>query len=147
MASNSAKLIALLPIQPRFAQLIMIGKKKVEFRKVSFRKEVSHCLVYASSPIQKIIGYFELSYIDKDFPKKLWTRYKAVGGIPYEEFQTYYACTVQGVAIGIGKVYALRNPVSLKSLSKSLVAPQNFIYLTPDSIKPFTSLVKFGSRI
>lgn len=144
MVSNPAKLIALLPIQPRFAQLIMIGKKKVEFRKVSFRKEVSHCLVYASSPIQKILGYFEISHIDEGSPRKLWARHRAVGGILYEEFQTYYASTVKGVAIGIGRVFTLRNPVPLKSLSKSLVAPQNFMYLTSDSINP---LVKFGSKV
>lgn len=135
MASNSAERIVLLPIQPRFARSIMNGEKKVEFRKVRFRNEVSHVVMYASSPIQKILGYFEVSYIDEDSPKELWARYNAVAGMFQDEFQAYYASFTRGVAIGIGSICALRNPVPLRTLGESLTAPQSFVYLTAEAFE------------
>jgi len=135
MASNSAERIVLLPIQPRFARSIMTGEKRVEFRKVRFRNEVSHVVVYASSPIQKILGYFEVCYMDVDSPKELWTRYNAVAGMLQDEFEAYYASSTRGVAIGIGNIRALRKPVPLGTLSESLTAPQGFAYLTEEAFE------------
>jgi len=135
MALESDKYIVLLPIQPRFTTLIMKGKKKVEFRRIRFRNKVSHVVLYATSPIKKIPGYFEVSYIDQDSPEELWARYNDVGGLIYEEFKDYYSSSARGVAIGVGKVYALRNPISLSNLAKSLTAPQSFVYLTNNELE------------
>lgn len=125
-----------MPVKPQFAQLIMTGEKKVEFRKVRFLKQVSYIVVYASSPIQKILGFFEVSHIDEGSPKYLWKRYRSVGGIIYKEFKAYYANSVSGIAIGIGRVCTLRHAIPLTKLSDSLVAPQSFVYL------PFKSFEK-----
>lgn len=135
MAFESTKSIALLPIQPRFATLIMDGKKKVEFRKRRFRNEVSYAVLYATNPIKKILAYFEVSYIDEDSPKELWARYNKVGGIMYEEFKAYYSSSTIGVAIGVGKVCALRSPIPLSNLARSFAAPQGFIYLAPSDLE------------
>lgn len=113
----------------------MTGEKRVEFRKVRFRNEVSHVVVYASSPIQKILGYFEVCYMDEDSPKKLWARYNAVAGMLQDEFEAYYAFSTRGVAIGIGNIRALRKPVPLDTLSESLTAPQGFVYLTEEAFE------------
>lgn len=135
MASNSAERIVLLPIRPRFARSIMTGEKKVEFRKVRFRNEVSHVVVYASSPIQKILGYFEVSYMDQGSPKELWTRYNVEGKIFQDEFEAYYASSTRAIAIGIGNIYPLRNPVPLRRLGQSLTAPQGFMYLADEAFE------------
>lgn len=135
MAATEDRLIALLPIHPKFADSIISGEKKVEFRKVRFRKEVSHVIIYASSPVKKILGYFEVSYIDEDTPEKLWSRYKDVGGIVYEEFKDYYSTTEKGVVIGVGKVCTLESPLPLSVINQSLTAPQSFFYLSADALK------------
>jgi hypothetical protein len=88
--------------------------------------------MYVSKPVQKVLGYFEVSCIHEDSPKKLWARYSAIGGILKEEFQAYYSSFSRGIAIGIGNVYTLRNPVPLYTLDKSLLAPQGFIYLNTE---------------
>ena len=75
MASNTSKRIVLLPIRPQYANLIMGGKKKVEFRKVKFRNDLSHVVMYISNPIRKVLGYFEVSHVDEDSPKELWARW------------------------------------------------------------------------
>lgn len=130
MDRNSNKSIALLPIQPHFAKSIMAGEKKIEFRKIRFRNKITYIVVYASSPIKKILGYFEVSHIDEDSPKKLWARYNTIGGIFHKEFWSYYSSSNRGIAIGVGKISVLRNPLPLSTLGKSLPVPQNFMYLT-----------------
>ena len=129
MASNSTGHIVLMPVKPQFAQLIMQGKKKAEFRKVRFLKQVSHVVVYASSPVQKILGYFEVSHIDEGSPGYLWKRYRSIGGIIYKEFQDYYANSTRGVAIGIGRICQLKHAIPLTKLNAAMVAPQSFVYI------------------
>jgi len=119
----------------------MTGEKKVEFRKVRFRNEVSHVVVYASSPVQKILGYFEVAYMDEGSPKELWSRYSAVAGMFQDEFEAYYASATRGIAIGIGNICALRNPVPLRTLGASLTAPQGFVYLADE---PFQVIRRYS---
>lgn len=141
MASNSDRRVVLLPIQPQFALSIMTGDKKVEFRKVRFRKPVSYVIVYASSPVQKILGYFEVSHMDEGSPEDLWERYSSVGGILYEEFQAYYSHSTRGIVIGIGRVWALKEVTPLSTLSSSLMVPQSFMYL---KAKAFERILQYA---
>ena len=105
MDSNSDNRIVLLAIRPRFAESIMKGEKRVEFRKIRFREKVSHMVVYASKPIQMVLGYFQVSHIIEDTPEYLWSRYRSIGGLSYEEFRDYYGDSDSGVAIEVGSVW------------------------------------------
>ena len=52
-----------LSIKPEFANKIFDGSKKFEFRKVIFKNEkIKTVIVYASSPVQKVIGGFKSRY-------------------------------------------------------------------------------------
>lgn len=140
MASGATRRIALLSIRPRFAQSILRGEKRVEFRKTRFRTDVSHIVMYASSPVQKIVGYFEVLHIDEDSPDQLWCRYHTVGGISQKDFQAYYGSSARGVAIGIRRVWTLPNPVPLTVLGKSLSPPQSFVYLVDGAVRTLAGL-------
>jgi len=141
MAPKSTRRIALLSIHPQFARLIMNGKKRAEFRKTKFREKVSHIVVYATSPVRRILGYFEVSHIDEDSPKRLWARYREVGGIQRKEFQAYYASSTQGIAIGIGQIRPLSKPIPLSNLDDSMSVPQSFAYISSEA---FENLQKQG---
>ena len=57
----------ILSIKPEFAAKIFEGTKKYEFRRAIFKnKNVKKVVVYASSPVQKIIGEFEIEDIIKN---------------------------------------------------------------------------------
>jgi predicted transcriptional regulator len=58
--------IALLSIHPKYAHSILNGDKLVEFRKTKFKKPVKYCLIYSTSPDQKIIGFFEIKKIEEN---------------------------------------------------------------------------------
>lgn len=60
----------LLSIKPEFAFKIFEGKKKFEFRKVIFKNpNVKTVVVYASSPVQRVIGEFEIDDILSSDPR------------------------------------------------------------------------------
>jgi predicted transcriptional regulator len=63
MARTTDRTVVLLSTKPRFAEAIMGGEKHVEFRRVRCRRDVKVVLVYATSPIQRLLGYFEVSFI------------------------------------------------------------------------------------
>lgn len=134
MAGDEVGSLALLPIRPRFAELIISGEKKVEFRKTRFRHDVSHVVLYASRPVQKISAYFEVSGMCADSPEGLWARYHSVAGIKRTEFDAYYASAGFGVAIEIGEVWPLPEPLPLSALDESLSPPQGFAYLDADAL-------------
>ncbi|HEM61839.1 MAG TPA: ASCH domain-containing protein, partial [Chloroflexi bacterium] len=107
VAGGEVGSLALLPIHPRFAELIINGHKKVEFRKTKFRQHVSHVVLYASRPVQGIIAYFEVSGIRAGSAESLWARYQSVSGIERGEFDAYYSPGGNGIAIEIGRVWVL----------------------------------------
>ncbi|KAM3101985.1 ASCH domain-containing protein [Phormidesmis sp. 146-12] len=129
MAKESPCNIVLMSMHPEFAQLILEGKKKVEFRKTRFASEVSHVVIYATTPLKKIVGYFEVQGIQVASPEELWRFYSEVAGVDQQFFQDYYDHIRQGVAIEVGKVYQLNHFLSLSHVSTSLVAPQSYVYL------------------
>jgi predicted transcriptional regulator len=130
MASPTARAVVLLPIQPRYADPILGGLKRVEFRKRVFRRDVSHVVVYSSSPVKQVVGFFEILGIDEDSPEHLWRRYSREGGIEKEDYDRYFARTERGVAIRVGKVHVFQNPLPLDELEPNLRAPQSYAYLS-----------------
>ena len=71
-----------LSIKPQFANKIFDGTKKFEFRKAIFKNQnVTSVLVYASSPVQKVIGEFEIGEIFNFDLKTLWDKTKEHSGI------------------------------------------------------------------
>jgi len=52
----------LLSIKPKYAEMILSGEKKYEFRRAIFKKPgISKVVIYASSPVSKVIGEFEIT--------------------------------------------------------------------------------------
>ena len=65
----------LISIKPRFAEKILSGKKKYEFRKSIFKdRSITKIVIYSSSPVQKVVGEFAIGRILADRPKGLWWR-------------------------------------------------------------------------
>jgi predicted transcriptional regulator len=130
MASKNSPVIALMSIYPEFARRILAGKKKVEFRRTPFRKEVTHVLIYATAPSHDVVGYFEVDGVDLGRPEDIWEKYKHVSGLNEDRFKSYFRGTRTAVAIRVGRVVPLATPLPLATLSSSLQPPQSFRYLT-----------------
>lgn len=119
----------LLSIKPEFALKIFDGSKKYEYRRIIFRRnEVTRVLVYASAPIGKVIGEFEIDGILQDEPENLWAKTKSHAGVSKEKFFEYFANSLSGYAIKVKKTKKYKSPSTLDKFMIS-VPPQSFVYL------------------
>lgn len=105
---------ALLSIKPEYADLILRGEKEVEFRRTVFRNPsaVDRVIMYASSPVQRILGFFSFSNVVEAGPEELWSRFKGVSGVTdREQFMAYFRGKETGYAIEIEETVSLEEPV------------------------------------
>ena len=120
----------LLSIKPEFANKIFEGTKRFEFRKSIFKKEVKTVVVYASSPLQQVIGEFEIEQILHLDLDTLWDITCSESGISESFFYKYFEDKQRGYAIEIRNVKKYEKPQNLKE-TYNLFPPQSFAYLTP----------------
>lgn len=119
----------LLSIKPEYANKIFDGTKKYEYRRAIFKnKQIKTVLVYASSPMQKVIGEFEIDFILNDDLNKLWDDTKDFSGISEDYFYQYFSEKVSGYAIKVKKFTKYSKPLCLKEDFK-VNPPQSFLYL------------------
>lgn len=126
--------IALLSIKPRFADAILAGRKKVEFRKVRFTKAPKYIVLYVSTPIRQVIAFCEVVEVQEHTVLGLWRKHRGRGGIEYDEFLAYYNGRKRGYGIIVGAVWKLHRPASLQDLGARSTPPQNFQYMSDTSI-------------
>ena len=119
----------LLSIKPKFADRIFNGSKKYEFRKAIFKNpDIKTVVVYASSPVQRVIGEFEVESILCDTPESLWGMTKEYSGISEEFFFDYFHQREQAFAIKVKKPKLYKKPLCLQA-TYNTVPPQSFRYV------------------
>lgn len=119
----------ILSIKPEFANKIFEGTKRYEFRRTIFKNpDVTKVVVYASSPIQKIIGEFEIESIIEDNLESLWRKTKNYSGISEEYFFKYFVDKELGFAIKIKSFKKYGTPKCIRE-DYNLFPPQSFLYL------------------
>lgn len=119
----------LLSIKPEYAFKIFDGTKKFEFRKVIFKNpNVKTVIVYASSPVQQVIGEFEIDDIFSFNPKAIWKMTKKHSGITEDFFYEYFANREIAHAIKIKNTKKYIKPLSIKD-DFNVVPPQSYVYL------------------
>lgn len=119
----------LLSIKPEYAEKILLGQKKYEFRRAIFKfPDVNKVVIYASSPVQKIIGEFEIDHVLTLKLSELWNKTKRDSGIDKEFYDSYFAGKEIGHAIKVKKVKRYSNYLDLEDFQVKQ-APQSFVYL------------------
>ena len=120
----------LISIKPEYANQILKGTKRVEFRKSCFGSHVKRVFIYSSYPVKRIVGYFSVEGVEKLTPKMLWDKYHQFGGIDESAFFRYYGEKDEGTAIIINEVFPYRYGLSLRDVfGNNYTAPQNYRYI------------------
>jgi predicted transcriptional regulator len=119
----------LLSIKPEFAFKIFEGTKKFEFRKVIFKNpNIKTVVVYASSPVQQVIGEFEIDDILSFEPDAIWKMTKKYSGITEEFFYQYFSDRDVAHAIKIKNTRRYKRPLDIRESFK-VIPPQSYVYL------------------
>jgi predicted transcriptional regulator len=119
----------ILSIKPEFAEKIFNGSKKFEFRRrLHKNKDVKVVIVYASAPISKIIGEFEIGTVLHDDLSSLWKRTNEYSGITEEYYLNYFKGKENGYAIAVKKAEKYDRPICIRE-SFGLTPPKSFAYV------------------
>jgi len=120
----------LLPIKPKFISLIFNGSKKWEFRKTFFKKygEKDLIFIYATDPVEKIVGYFKGKEILLASPQELWSKCADQSGLSKTDFFAYFHNKSQGYAIRIDELTIFPHRVDLPLLGLTR-PPQLYSYV------------------
>lgn len=117
----------ILSIKPNFAESILNGSKRFEFRKVECRRSIDHIVIYATAPLSKVIGEVDVIETLIDTPDALWLLSEGYAGIDRDSFERYFGNRKSGIA------FKLCNPKKF-SIGKDLEEygltqpPQSFVY-------------------
>lgn len=121
----------LLSIKPEYAEKILNGTKRFEYRKAIPRNQsVRTIVIYATMPVGKVVGEFEVGGVLRDKPSVLWSRTKEASGITRAFFDSYFSGRSEASAIAVNKPTRYAKPLELKAVSGSVTPPQSFQYLT-----------------
>lgn len=121
----------LLSIKPEYANKILSGEKRFEFRKAIFKDpNVRTVIIYATKPVGKVIGEFEIEAVISARPETLWRKTKKFSGITRLFFDEYFMGRDTGYAIQVKKAHKYQTPLDLKSVLPNNFPPQSFCYLS-----------------
>ncbi len=118
----------LLPINPKYANNILLGTKKYEYRKNKCKDTVDKIILYATAPVKKIIGSVEVIDILEDNITTLWEKTKTESGITKEEFDKYFKGKDTAVAYKLGTTKTYQPQKNLIDFGIKFT-PQSFIYI------------------
>lgn len=125
---------ALMPIKPKYANQILDGTKKFEYRKNKIRKEiVRSIIIYATVPVKKVIGEAEIVDIIEDTPENIWNQTHEHSGISKKDYDKYFKGKDTAVAYVLGNTKKYNKE---KSLAKFDICyyPQSYVYVSsPDN--------------
>ena len=117
----------LMSIKPEYANKILDGIKKYEYR-TNKAKNVKKIVIYATSPIKKVIGEVEVKNILEDTPNNIWNKTKDFSGARKESFDNYFKNKSKAIAYQLGKTTRYIKPKELKDLGINFI-PQSYIYI------------------
>lgn len=118
----------LLSIKPEFADKIINGEKRYEFRRRLCREKVGRIYLYATSPVKLVLAEAEVEDIIWDIPESVWERASEYAGIDKGYFERYFAGRGMAGAYCLGKVTAYAAGKSLSEFGVK-VPPQSFVYI------------------
>lgn len=118
-----------LSIKPEFAEKILAGEKRFEFRRVIPKQPVERVVIYASSPLCRLVGEFTVRRVVSGPPGELWRRTRSAAGIPRHYFDRYFEGRTQAHAFEIDAVLRYDQPIDPLRFYRGFRPPQSFVYL------------------
>ena len=127
----------LLSIKPKYADMIFSGDKRVELRRTwPTKTNIEVIVVYASSPVQKLVGLVFVDRIEELKFEELWNLSDANGGgVTYDELKSYTRGKDKAYGVMIDRVESAEVQVAPRTLFPSFTPPQFFLYLKPEEYR------------
>lgn len=140
-------MVKIFSIKSEYSKKIFNKEKLVELRRQDVKVQNNEkCLIYTTSPVKKINGYFVVRKKIRLPVDQLWKETKRIAGVTKEEFMKYFKGCKEGTAIFFSYAKKFINGLSLdemKSMIKNFRPPQS--YYNIDEKKYNLIIKKLGS--
>lgn len=119
----------LISIKPCYVDKICNGLKHYEYRRRVFAQDVERVYVYSSSPVKKIIGYFD--YVDtiSADQDELWNRTCEYAGISFEAYKSYFEGCELANALVIKQFHEFTKGIVPTDIFDKFTPPQSYLYI------------------
>lgn len=117
----------ILSIHPCHIEKIFSGDKLYEYRKVA-PLEIQNIVIYATSPIKKIVAIIEVDKILTNTPNTIWEQTNRYAGVSKDFFMEYFRNKEKAFAIHFKTIHKLNMPKPLSAIGIKQ-APQSYIYI------------------
>ena len=121
-----------ISVKPPYANLLVDGIKTIELRR-KFPADIAtgtRCYIYASAPIQRVIGEVKIAKVEKLPLRKLWKRAASHAMISWTDFCDYFAGLEVGYGINMDSYLRYDHAKTLAELDQPISRPpQSFCYL------------------
>ncbi len=136
--AKAVKQDVLLSVRPQYANLLVDGVKRIELRR-KFPTDLeagTRCLIYSSSPTQRVIGECKIESVKKLTLADLWKESALDAMISWNDFTSYFSGLDHGYAVRVYGPQRYDKPRELtKVAGKEAKPPQSYRYL-PSKDRP-----------
>ena len=122
--------IALISIKPKFANQILFGVKRFEYRKRTLSPETTHIILYMTAPVKKIVGIATIHRIHSGTPANIWEQTKHASGLVKDFYNSYFKDSKTAYAIELETVMPFNTWIDPKMVEPNFKAPQSFKYVS-----------------
>lgn len=136
-----------ISIHPGYADKIIAGKKTIELRRKfpSLDEACGRLIIYATQPLQAVIGYAEIKEVHHLPIKKIWQSFGDSAQVDKEDFLKYFSGLDYGYAIQLKKPkrFSRAIPISYLKENYGITPPQSYRYWNED-IESLLEYAKVG---
>lgn len=136
----------LLAIKPRFADLIISGKKVVEVRRGGTTIKAGDVLVlYSSSPERSVRATCAVEAVETQTVRSALATVNGQTGLSKEELRDYLSGADTVTLLSIASVFRLSRPIPLNEMrrgNRRMVIPQSYRFLDDGEIKALAPYIK-----
>ncbi len=122
----------LISVHPEYAEKIVCGEKRLEFRRRWATRQISLLVIYATSPVKKIVAVSQIKEVHRGSRNYLWELAKRKGGgITRQKLFEYMKGKKDGVALEFSEIIKFSGGESpLLLFGEGFHPPQSFRYLS-----------------
>jgi predicted transcriptional regulator len=132
---SADSVIAFLPIKPIYANRILEGSKRYEFRRSRLRQDITHVVIYSTSPVKKIVGIAEVVEVTAASVSATWRQTRQAAGISRSAFKAYFSGSESAVFISLRRAVRLKKELEPTEVRSGFKVPQSFSYVDESFIK------------
>lgn len=136
----------LMSIKPHYADMIIAGTKKIELRRILPTSPIGWMVIYASAPVQKIVGMVKVvGYAEAKPANELWDMAEALGcGVTEADFEAYFkGVPAKALLLSEEPVQVFSKGVSPERVIEGYIRPpQSFQYISYAALQRLQAIYK-----